>query len=92
MHKTRLLATALGLTLALGVQVQAQAADRTLLDAVKDGDSVAVQSLLAAKADPNAPLADTSTVLAWAVAHQDPPIVRALLASGANPDAADRAG
>ena len=96
MTKQRLLAAVFGLTLMVSAPAFAPSAyamdERTLLEAVKDGDTAAVQALLTSKADPNVTLADTSTVLAWAVAHQNPEIVRALLAAGANPNAHDRNG
>jgi len=91
MQKHSKIAFALGLALAMGAPAYA-AADMSLLDAVKSGDTFAVQGLLAQKVDPNVTLQDTSTVLAWAAVHQNPEIVRLLLAAGANPNAHDQEG
>ena len=60
-----------------------------LLQAVQADNHAAVQSLLAHHADPNAPLRDKSSVLAWAVHRQDEESVRLLLKAGAKPNALD---
>ena len=70
----------------------ASAAENRLLAAVKTDDHAALKKLLAAHANVNAPLADKSTVLAWAVDRQDEDSVKMLLAAGAKPDAADVTG
>lgn len=89
-RKTALISVAAAALLAAGAPASAQ--EMTLGDAVKAGDKYAVETLLAARADPNALLADTSTPLAWAVAHQNPQIVKMLLAGGAHPDMHDQDG
>lgn len=91
MNKHITLAALFGLTLTISAPAFAFE-ERTLLEAVKDDDAAAVQVLLAARADPNIALLDTSTVLAWAAVRQNPQIVRALLAAGADPNARDRNG
>ena len=63
-----------------------------LAEAVRDNDIVAVKSLLARHANPNARLADKSTALAWAVDRQNGDMVRLLLAAGAKADIADFQG
>ena len=49
--------------------------DAKLVDAVRDNDQVAARKLLAAHANPNAPMPDKSTALAWAVDRQDRSLV-----------------
>jgi ankyrin repeat protein len=61
-------------------------------DAARLQDQPALRHLLQAKADVNAPLADGTTALHWAVENDDPATVDLLLKSGANPNAPDRYG
>jgi ankyrin repeat protein len=61
-------------------------------DAAARGDKVAVQALIAKKADVNAAQADGATALHWAVFKSDKELVDALIRAGANPKAANRAG
>lgn len=75
-----------------GLAAAPAAADDALLAAVKAGDHAALRSLLAAHADPNRPLPDSSRVLSWAVDREDGEAVRLLLAAGARPNAADQDG
>jgi ankyrin repeat protein len=63
-----------------------------LAEAVRGNDVAAVKILLARKANPNAPLPDRSTALAWAVDRQNVETVRVLLAAGAKADIADFQG
>jgi ankyrin repeat protein len=60
-----------------------------LWQAVRNDDHQAVGALLAQHANPNAPLPDKSTVLAWAVNRQDEESVRLLLKAGAKPNNRD---
>ena len=60
------------------------AADPGLIDAVKRGDTTAVRTLVAKKADVNAAAVDTSTALHWAVYDQNPDLIRMLIAAGAD--------
>ena len=60
-----------------------------LAQAVKGNDHAAIKNALAARANPNAPLADNATVLAWAVDRQDEQAVSMLLAAGAKPNVVD---
>ncbi|MGH8446818.1 MAG: ankyrin repeat domain-containing protein, partial [Solimonas sp.] len=62
---------------------QAAVPDEALLQAVRGGDLAQARSRLAAHADPNRPLADGSTLLAWAVESQNREMVRLLLEHGA---------
>jgi ankyrin repeat protein len=61
-----------------------------LVDAIKAGNTAAVRSLIAKKVDVNAPTADTSTPLHWAVQQNSLEISSLLLDAGAKPDAATR--
>jgi uncharacterized protein len=61
-------------------------------DSAKRMDKAAVRALLDAKADVNAPLADGTTALDWAVRADDLEMAGLLLKAGANTDAADRYG
>jgi len=64
----------------------------SVAEAVMQQDQAALRSLLGQKADVNAPLADGSTALHWAIENDDAGAVDLLLQSGANPDAKDRYG
>jgi ankyrin repeat protein len=61
-------------------------------DAAMRGDTAAVQKLIAAKADVNAPQNDGATALHWAVYRNDREMVGLLVRAGANPKAANRQG
>ncbi len=74
------------------VAISEAAAKSDVADAAARGDKVAVQSLIAKKADVNAPQADGATALHWAVFKGDKELVDALIRAGANPKAANRAG
>lgn len=77
----------------LACAVRAQAATPLpLVDAVKDGNHAAVQSLLRQKTNVNAAEPDGTTALHWAVRADDVELVRLLLRSGANVRAANRYG
>jgi ankyrin repeat protein len=61
-------------------------------DAAMRGDIAAVRSLLAARADVNAPQADGATALHWAVYRGDRELTTLLIRAGAKVGAANRAG
>jgi len=61
-----------------------------LVDAVKRGDVNAVRTLIARKADVNAPDADGSTPLHWAAQRDDVAMADLLIAAGANVKARTR--
>jgi ankyrin repeat protein len=67
-------------------------ADLRLIDAVKSGDSEAVQSLLAQNSDVNVRLADGATALAWAVHRDDAATADLLIRAGADVNAANELG
>ncbi len=69
-----------------------QAGDLRLVDAAMNDDTSAVRALIQQKADVNAPLADGTTALHWAVRANDLAMVESLLAAGANVKARDRYG
>jgi ankyrin repeat protein len=62
--------------------------DDTLAQAIRSGDGAAARTLLASRANPNQPLPDGSTPLAWAVDSQNREMVKLLLDRGAKPNAA----
>ena len=70
----------------------AAAADARLVDAVKRADQSAVRALIAEPVDPDAPQADGSTPLHWAVHHGHTGIAALLIEAGASVTAANRYG
>ena len=68
------------------------AADTRVADAAQRQDRAAVQALLRAKADGNAPQPDGATALAWAAHWDDLAMADLLLRAGAKVDAANRHG
>jgi ankyrin repeat protein len=70
----------------------ANAADLRLVTAAKNGDRAAVTSLLQQKLDVNAPEADGTTALHWAVRSDDLDLVDRLIKAGANVKTANRYG
>src|ERR1700739_807217 len=68
------------------------AGDTRVSDAAMQGDRDAVRSLLAQKADVNAPQGDGSTALHWAAFKDDLEMAKMLLASGASVKATTRIG
>ena len=78
-----------GLALLLSAGSVAGANDGSLIGAVKARDAEAVEALLQASADVNAPAADGATALHWAAYHDALPLADRLLAAGAEVDAAN---
>jgi ankyrin repeat protein len=72
--------------------VPVRGADAPVLAAAKGGDAAALRALLRQGADVNAPAADGTTALHWAVQRGDDEMVGLLLAAGARPGAANRYG
>jgi ankyrin repeat protein len=68
------------------------ATDPRLTEAVKHGNREAVQALLRAHVDVNAPEVDGTTALHWAVQANDLETIRVLLRAGANVKAVNRYG
>jgi ankyrin repeat protein len=64
-------------------------AEERLAQAARANEHALIKNLLANKANPNAPLADKSTPLIWAVDRQNEQSVRLLLGAGAKPNVAD---
>ena len=84
-------AVVLGLLTCAAVRAEA-AASLSLVEAVKDGNRAAVQTLLRQKTNVNAREADGTTALHWAVRSDDLDLVRLLLRAGADARAANRYG
>jgi ankyrin repeat protein len=61
-------------------------------DAAMHGDNSALRTLLQQKADVNAPQADGTTALQWAVRADDLEMTETLLRAGAHPSAANQSG
>jgi ankyrin repeat protein len=68
----------------------AQSRRSPVADAAQSGDRPAIQKLLQAKADVNAPQVDGATALHWAVYRDDVELVDLLVRAGANVKAANR--
>jgi ankyrin repeat protein len=68
------------------------AAKSDVADAVMRGDTSAVRTLIAQKADVNGAQADGATALHWAVYRADAGLTDLLLQAGANPKVANREG
>ena len=85
------LGLAAALALVCGPHAEA-AAETRLVDAVKRADTAAVRALIAEPVDPDAPQADGSTALHWAVHRNRADIAALLIEAGASVAAANRYG
>jgi uncharacterized protein len=70
--------------LSLAIALAAAAAAAPLVDAVKSGDRTAAMAMLDKRVDVNAPEADGTTALHWAVQRGDLDLVQRLIRAGAN--------
>ena len=75
-----------------GADLRLGAASSDVADAAMRGDLAAVRSLVAKKADVNAPQGDGATAVHWAVYRGNKELLDVLLRAGANPTLANRAG
>src|SRR5262245_66592087 len=89
MKRKRILACCL---LVLAPAVSAYAAGSELADAAMRGNTEAVRSLIASKADVNGRQVDGTTALHWAVRNDDAEMTDMLIRAGANVSAANRDG
>src|SRR5262245_64999290 len=76
----------------LVVTESALAAEAALANAVEKCDLTAIAGLLEKQADVNAAQADGMTALHWAALHDDADLIKRLLATGADSNAANRYG
>src|SRR5579871_924122 len=83
------LALSIALTLSIGVLA---APGSSVADAAMKRDRTAVRTLIAQKADVNAPQADGATALQWAAYNNDPETADILIAAGANVKVANHDG
>src|SRR5580765_7167503 len=87
----RILGLAAALVVAAAIMTRG-AGKSDVADAAMKGDKVAVRTLIAAKADVNAPQVDGATALHWAIYREDEDLVDLLIKNGANVKAANRDG
>ena len=81
--------TAIALFLAVSI-VSFGAGRSDVADAAMRGDKEALRTLIAQRADVNAPQADGATAVHWAVFKSDKEMLDLLLKAGASPKAANR--
>ena len=94
-HNSQFTNGLLSSALTLGVAFSASnvlAADARVAQAARSGDAAAVRALIQQRADVNAPEADGTTALHWAVRSGDAELVNALLRAGAKAGVANRYG
>jgi ankyrin repeat protein len=87
-----LLASVLGVPLVAGAALAAGAGDLSLLNAAKQGDRNAVQSLLNGPAKKDVAGAEGRAALIWAITRDDVEMADLLLRAGADPKAANEYG
>ena len=75
-----------------GVAAPGEAADASLIDAIRAADAAGVRAAIERGADVVAVDPDGTTPIHWAAHSDDPAIVELLLAAGADPQAANRYG
>ena len=80
-------------TAALAFSLSAYGAGTSpMADAAMRGDKAAVEALIRAKADANAPQADGATAIQWAAYRNDLELAQLLIAAGANVNAPNHDG
>ena len=84
--------SALALWLCLVTVTNGQAVRSDVADAAQRGDRAAVQKLIQAKADVNAPQVDGATALMWAVYREDLELADMLIRAGADANVTNRTG
>ena len=87
-----ILASALSVPLVAGATLAADSGNQSLVNAAKQGDRNAVQSLLNSPAKKDVAGAEGAAALIWAASRNDLEMVDLLLRAGANPKAANEYG
>jgi len=90
--KAILLAGVLGVPLVVGAALAADTGNQSLVNAAKQGDSAAVQSILNGPAKKDAVSAQGGAALIWAASRNDSAMVDLLLGAGVDPKAANEYG
>src|SRR5205085_10759267 len=90
--RTSLRSITLSVATAFALAGTATGADQRVADAARDQNAALVKSLLSQRVDPNLAHGDGSTALHWAAHWDDLDTARALIAAGANADAATDQG
>src|SRR5215471_6039282 len=83
--RATILASALSLPLVAGAALAADTGNRSLVDAAKQGDRNAVQSLLNGPTKQEIAATQGGAALIWAASHNDKEMVDLLLGAGADP-------
>jgi len=90
--RATILAALMGSTMLAGSAFAAGGSDMSLATAAKDGDRVAVQTLLKDRSKEDVAGIDGTDALVWAATHNDLPMADLLLHAGANAKAANEFG
>jgi ankyrin repeat protein len=90
--RATILASALSLPLIAGAALAADTGNASLVNAAKQGDRAAVQSILSSPAKQEIAAKEGGAALIWAASHNDKEMVDLLLSAGADPKAANEFG
>jgi len=90
--RATILASVLSLPLVAGAALAADTGNSALVNAAKQGDRAAVQSILSGPAKQEIAATQGVAALIWAASHNDKEMVDLLLSAGVNPKAANEFG